>query len=150
MENNKIISCLWYSVDGGKISELVKYYKTIFEKDLEEGTIVPLGQTPSGYTEMCEIKIFGKKYSLMNTEKKHDTMNDSFALMINCADQTEIDKYWNYFTKEGKESQCGWCVDKYGLRWQIIPANFGELMSRPNSWKVMMGQKKIIIDEYLS
>ena len=149
MENNKIISCLWYSVDGGKLSTLVKYYKTIFEKDLEEGTIVPLGQTPSGYAEMCEIKIFGKKYSLMSTEKEHNVMNDSFALMINCADQIEIDKYWNYFTKEGKESQCGWCVDKYGLRWQIIPANFGDLMSKPNSWQVMMKQKKIIIDEYL-
>jgi predicted 3-demethylubiquinone-9 3-methyltransferase (glyoxalase superfamily) len=110
---------------------------------------MPLGETPSGYSEMSEVKIFGQKYSLMNTQEEHNKMNDSFALMINCADQAEIDKYWDYFTKEGQESQCGWCIDKYGLRWQIIPANFGELMQKPNAWKVMMGQKKIIIEEYL-
>ncbi len=146
---NKIIPCLWYSTDGGKISNLIAYYKAIFEGNFEGGIVMPLGETPSGYTEMSEVKIFGQKYSLMNTQEEHNKMNDSFALMINCADQAEIDKYWNYFTKEGQESQCGWCIDKYGLRWQIIPANFGELMQKPNAWKVMMGQKKIIIEEYL-
>jgi predicted 3-demethylubiquinone-9 3-methyltransferase (glyoxalase superfamily) len=126
----------------------VEYYKNVFGEDMEGGKATPLGETPSGYTEMTEVKIFGQKYSLMNTAQEHHKMNDSFALMINCADQAEIDKYWNYFTKEGVESQCGWCVDKYGLRWQIIPANFGDLMKRPNAWQVMMGQKKIVIEEY--
>jgi predicted 3-demethylubiquinone-9 3-methyltransferase (glyoxalase superfamily) len=60
----------------------------------------------------------------------------------------EIDKFWNYFTKEGKESQCGWCIDKYGLRWQVIPNNLREFMARPNAWEVMMKQKKIVIAEY--
>jgi predicted 3-demethylubiquinone-9 3-methyltransferase (glyoxalase superfamily) len=68
--------------------------------------------------------------------------------MLNCNDQVEIDKHWNYFTKEGKESQCGWCMDKFGLRWQIIPKNMGDLMSKPNAGQVMMKQTKIIIAEY--
>lgn len=145
---NKITPCLWFSADGGKLSPIVQYYKTIFGEALEEGKIVPVGETPSGYTEICEVQIFGQKYSLMNTEKEHHAMNDSIALMINCDDQKEIDTYWDYFTKEGEESQCGWCIDKYGLRWQIIPTNFGVLMSKPNSWEVMMKQKKIVIGEY--
>lgn len=149
MKNNKIVPCLWYSVDGGKISNLIEYYKTIFKSDFEAGQIMSLGQTPSGYAELCQLTIFGQRYSVMNTEKKHHAMNDSFALMINCADQAEIDRYWDYFTKGGKESQCGWCIDKYGLRWQIIPVNFDELMKRPNSWEVMMGQTRIKIEEYL-
>jgi predicted 3-demethylubiquinone-9 3-methyltransferase (glyoxalase superfamily) len=146
---NKITPCLWYSAHGGKIAELVAYYKDIFKENLKEGNIMPIGETPSGYTEMCEIEIFGQRYSLMCTEKPHNEMNDSFALMIDCDGQEEIDMYWDYFTKEGRESQCGWCVDKYGLRWQIIPSNLGALMSRPNSWEVMMKQKKIVIAEYL-
>ncbi len=146
---NKITPCLWYSAHDGKIAELVEYYKHIFGEFLVAGEIMKLGETPSGYTEMCEIEIFGQKYSLMNTEKPHNEMNDSFALMISCQDQEEVDRYWDYFTREGRASQCGWCVDKYGLRWQVIPANFGELMSRPNAWEVMMKQTKIVIAEYL-
>ena len=69
--------------------------------------------------------------------------------MINCDGQNEIDKYWDYFTKEGNEVQCGWCIDKFGLRWQVLPKNLAELMSKPNAFKVMMGQKKIVIKDYL-
>ena len=148
--NNKINPSLWFNTDAGSISKIVDYYKNIFDKDLEEGHIIPLGQTPSGNTEICEVKIFGQKYSLMCTEKEHHQFNDALSLTINCEDQNEIDKFWNYFTREGKEEQCGWCIDKYGLRWQVIPKNLGELMSKPNSWEVMMRQKKIVIEEYLN
>ena len=149
MDYNKIIPSLWFSAEGGKISKVVEYYKNIFSNNFEEGNIMPLGETPSGNTEICEVKIFGQKYSLMSTEKEHHQFNDALAFTINCQDQQEIDKYWNYFTNDGQESQCGWCIDKFGLRWQVIPENFGELMSRPNAWEVMMKQKKIVIAEYL-
>ncbi len=85
----------------------------------------------------------------MSTAIEHHPLNDAVSFMINCEDQSEIDTYWNYFTLEGNESQCGWCTDKYGLRWQVLPKNLGELMSKPNSFKVMMNQKKIVIEEYL-
>ena len=84
----------------------------------------------------------------MSTENVHHQFNDALALTINCEYQNEIEKYWNYFIHEGKEVQCGWCIDKYGLRWQVLPNNLGELMSKPNAWQVMMKQKKIIIEEY--
>lgn len=85
----------------------------------------------------------------MSTEEEHNKFNDALAFAINCEDQDEIDRYWDYFVKEGEESQCGWCIDKFGLRWQVLPKNLGELMSKPNSFEVMMKQKKIIIEEYL-
>lgn len=145
---NKIVPSLWFSVDGGKMSSVIEYYKAIFDEDFREGTVIPLGNTPSGHTEMCDVHLFGQKYSFMCTEKPHHQFNDAFAFTINCEDQEEIDKYWNYFTKEGSEVQCGWCTDKFGFRWQVLPKNFGELMSRPNAWEIMMGQKKIVIAEY--
>jgi len=149
MKNTKINPSLWFCTQGGYISKVVEYYKNIFGNDFEEGNIITLGETPSGKAEMCEVNIFGQKYSLMSTETEHHLFNDSIAFTINCEDQNEIDKFWDYFTQDGNESQCGWCMDKYGLRWQVLPENFGELMSKPNSWKVMMSQKKIVIEEYL-
>jgi predicted 3-demethylubiquinone-9 3-methyltransferase (glyoxalase superfamily) len=148
MKANKIFPSLWFCNEKG-ITEVVEYYKNIFGNNLAEGRIMPLGDTPSGYTEMCEVTIFGQKYSLMSTEKEHHLFNDALAFTINCEDQKEIDKYWDYFTREGEESQCGWCIDKFGLRWQVLPENLGELMSKPNAWQVMMSQKKIVIAEYL-
>jgi len=146
---NKIVPNLWFCEDRGNISNVIEYYKNIFGKDFQNGQIIPLGETPSGRTEICEVNIFGQKYSLMSTAEEHHLLNDAISFMINCEDQNEIDKYWNYFTQDGEESQCGWCIDKYGLRWQVLPQNLNELMNLPNSFKVMMGQKKIVIEEYL-
>ena len=149
MLQNKIVPSLWFCKDGGNISKIIEYYKNIFGKDFQQGQIIPLGETPSGRTEICEVNIFGQKYSLMSTAAEHHPLNDAISFMINCEDQNEINKYWNYFTQDGEESQCGWCIDKYGLRWQVLPHNLDELMNRSDSFKVMMGQKKIVIEEYL-
>jgi predicted 3-demethylubiquinone-9 3-methyltransferase (glyoxalase superfamily) len=85
----------------------------------------------------------------MSTANKHHSFNDALAFAIQCKDQNEIDTFWNYFTQDGEEVQCGWCIDKFGLRWQVLPENLGALMSNPNSFEIMMKQKKIIIAEYL-
>lgn len=149
MSQNKITPALWYHTKDGKMKHLTDYYSKIFETNFIADNPIPLGETPSGYTELCNIKLFGSQYLFMTTAIEHHTFNDTFAIMIHCKDQAEIDKYWNYFTQEGKESMCGWCMDKFGLRWQIIPENLGELMSKPNAWQVMSKQKKIVIKEYL-
>ena len=146
---NKIIPNIWFSTPDGKISSVLAYYQDIFANDFKAGHIIPLGETPSGNTEMCEVTIFGQKYMILTTAKEHHQLNDAVSFMINCAGQKEINKYWDYFTREGKEVQCGWCIDKYGLRWQVLPDNLSELMSKPNAFKIMMGQKKIVIEEYL-
>jgi predicted 3-demethylubiquinone-9 3-methyltransferase (glyoxalase superfamily) len=148
MSHNKIVPCIWFKTKGGTMSAVIEYYQNVFGKDFQAGQLIPLGDTPSGNTEICEVHLFGQKYSLMSTAKEHHQLNDAVSFMINCANQHEIDTYWNYFTSEGKESQCGWCIDKFGLRWQVLPQNLGELMRKPNSFEVMMKQKKIIIEEY--
>lgn len=145
---NKITPSLWFSAFDGKLEEVIQYYKKVFGPVLVAGPIIPLGETPSGYTELCDIMLFDQRYNLMNTERPHKEFNDSISLIITCTDQNEIDKYWDYFTKEGAEVQCGWCIDKFGLRWQVIPENLDELMSRPSAVEIMMNQKKIIISEY--
>ena len=132
------------------MSEVTNYYQNIFGENFQVGRIISFGETPKGNTEMCELDIFERKYSLMSTANPHHHFNDALAFAINCKDQDEIDKFWNYFTLEGKEVQCGWCIDKFGFRWQVLPENLGSLMSKANSVEIMMKQKKIIIEAYLT
>ncbi len=148
MQTTKIVPNLWFHSEGGSISPLLSYYNTVFQDDFKAGSIIPLGETPSGLTEMCEVVLFGQKYVFMSTALVHHPLNDAVSFMIHCENQQEIDTIWDYFTQNGQESQCGWCIDKYGLRWQIIPKNLGELMRKPNAFTVLMGQKKIVIDEF--
>lgn len=146
--NNKITPALWFHTEDGKMQAVTDYYSEIFGSDFVAESPMPLGDTPSGYAEMGNVTIFGNPYFLMTTAQEHHKFNDTFAIMLHCDDQAEIDKFWNYFTAEGEESMCGWCMDKFGLRWQIIPKNLGELMMKPNAGQVMMKQTKIIINEY--
>jgi len=56
--------------------------------------------------------------------------NESVSFVINCKDQAEVDYYWNALTSNGgKESSCGWCKDKYGLSWQVVPIEYYELIN---------------------
>ena len=148
MQAAKIVPNLWFHSEGGSISPLLSYYKTVFQDDFKAGGIIPLGETPSGFTELCEVVLFGQKYVFMTTALEHHPLNDAVSFMIHCENQQEIDTIWDYFTQEGQESQCGWCIDKFGLRWQVIPKNLGELMRKPNAFSVLMGQKKIVIDAF--
>ena len=149
MTQHKIIPSLWFHAENGKIEPIIQYYKKIFAEAFAQEAIIPLGQTPSGNAEMCTVHIFGQTYSLMSTQHAHHPFNDALSLTILCENQPEIDAFWDYFTAEGQAVQCGWCTDKYGLRWQIIPENLGELMQKPNAFEVMMRQTKIVIEEYV-
>jgi hypothetical protein len=77
MITNTIVPNIWFSKEGGSISKIIEYYKNIFGNNLEPGQIIPLGETPSGKTEMCDVIIFSQKYVFMNTEKEHNLLNDS-------------------------------------------------------------------------
>lgn len=145
---SKIIPSIWFTSVDGNIKGILDYYKNVFNENFMHEEIVPLGQTPSGNSELCEVFIFGQKFSFLCTAIEHHPLNDAISFTINCEDQKEIDNYWKYFTFEGKESMCGWCIDKFGLRWQIVPDNLKELMTLPHAFDVMMSQKKIIIAEY--
>jgi predicted 3-demethylubiquinone-9 3-methyltransferase (glyoxalase superfamily) len=77
---------------------------------------------------------------------------EAVSFVVNCADQQEVDYYWEKLTADGgKESRCGWLKDKYGLSWQIVPTVLGKLMSDPDPEKArrvmnaMLKMDKIII-----
>ncbi len=70
------------------------------------------------------------------------------SLQWDCDGQEEIDRVWDALSAVPEAEQCGWLTDKFGVSWQIVPSNMGELMSRPNAFEHMMGMKKLVIDEF--
>lgn len=74
------------------------------------------------------------------------TFNESISFLVSCKDQAEIDYYWERLSHVAESEQCGWCKDKFGVSWQIIPENMGELMGRSAAAvQAMMAMKKIDI-----
>jgi len=73
------------------------------------------------------------------------------SFLVSCTDQDEVDYYWSRLTDGGQESQCGWCKDRYGLSWQIVPERLFELLTDPEparavaATKAMRGMRKIVI-----
>jgi predicted 3-demethylubiquinone-9 3-methyltransferase (glyoxalase superfamily) len=73
------------------------------------------------------------------------------SFTISCKDQDEVDYYWNRLTDGGEESQCGWCKDRFGLSWQIVPERLYQLVSHPDparaaaAAQAMYGMRKIVI-----
>jgi predicted 3-demethylubiquinone-9 3-methyltransferase (glyoxalase superfamily) len=72
--------------------------------------------------------------------------NDAVSFVVECTDQAEIDRYWEALTADGgREVMCGWLTDKFGVRWQVIPANIGELLADPAAVQAMLGMRKLDI-----
>ncbi len=73
--------------------------------------------------------------------------NEAVSFFVNCEDQSEVDTLWEKLTAQGKEQQCGWLKDRYGLSWQIVPRAMGELMGGPDpvrSQRVMQAMLKMV------
>ncbi len=123
--------------------EMADYYLAIFL-----GAKIT-GQNPSVVT----IEIFDQKIMLLNGGDMYKP-TEAFSMVVECETQEEIDHYWDSLTKEGKEVECGWCKDKYGVSWQIVPAILGSLMSdpakAPKVMEVIMKTKKFSIEELVS
>ena len=74
--------------------------------------------------------------------------NESVSFMISGKDQDEIDYYWGKLSAVPEAEQCGWCKDKFGLSWQVVPENMGELMKRPGAYANMMKMHKLVIADF--
>jgi predicted 3-demethylubiquinone-9 3-methyltransferase (glyoxalase superfamily) len=115
----QIYPCLWFD---GQAREAAEFYCSIFPNSKiisDSGTVV-------------DFELNGKPYMGLNGGNLFK-FNEAVSFVISCNDQEEIDFYWNKLTVDGGvEGNCGWCKDKYGLSWQVVPAILGELMAIPD------------------
>lgn len=108
----------------GDAEEAIDLYMSIFYDSVIHG-ISRYGEAdfgPHGMIKHAQCRLMGQTFMMMdNGTDKDIPFNEAISFYVNCHDQKEVDYYWNKFTKEGTESQCGWLKDKYGVSWQIAP-----------------------------
>jgi predicted 3-demethylubiquinone-9 3-methyltransferase (glyoxalase superfamily) len=134
MTDKPFITCLWFDTQA---EEAATFYTGIF-KNSELGRVhryTEAGPGPEGAVMLVEFELNGQKFSGLNGGPLY-TFNEAVSIVITCADQAEVDDYWSRLAEGGQEVACGWLQDRYGLRWQIVPAVFFEMISDPDAAKV--------------
>jgi predicted 3-demethylubiquinone-9 3-methyltransferase (glyoxalase superfamily) len=129
----KIVLCFLYTDSNfGKAKEAVEFYTTVIPNSKVEGILLyNESELPQqGIVKHSQFSLDGNVYMAMDGPGNHNYgFNEGISLVINCDTQEQIDYYWNTFTKDGgQESMCGWCKDKFGVSWQIVPSILGKLM----------------------
>ncbi len=152
--SQKIIPNLWFD---GNAREAAEYYVSVFpNSEITGGSKYPASAEEgladfqldmAGKDLTVEFELNGSRFVAINADATFK-FNEAVSLQVDCKDQEEIDYYWSKLSAEPASEQCGWCKDKFGLSWQIVPENMGELMEKPEAYKTMMNQHKIIIAEY--
>jgi predicted 3-demethylubiquinone-9 3-methyltransferase (glyoxalase superfamily) len=126
---NKIFTFLWYAKEA---EEAAKFYASIFPDSRVDRVTALMSETPSGppgSVKVVDFTLLGQRFQAISAGPHHE-FNDAISLVVPCADQAELDRYWNaLLAGGGKPQACGWLIDRYGLRWQIVPAMFEDWMS---------------------
>jgi len=128
----KLTTCLWFDDQS---EEAVNFYTSVF-KNSKIGTTTRYDEAgaatagrPVGSVMTMTFELEGREFMTINGGPIFK-FNESISLVINCKNQEEIDYYWEKLTSGGgEESMCGWLKDKFGLSWQVVPAELGKLMS---------------------
>lgn len=141
MQFQKITPYLWFDQQAG---EAARFYCSLFDNARilsESGMIV-------------EFELEGMNFMALNGGPLF-SFNEAVSFLVLCEDQEEVDRLWQRLTAEGgSESRCGWCRDKYGLSWQVVPRRFTEMMKTGNReqvkrvLEVMMPMNKMILTEF--
>ena len=151
----KISPNLWFD---HKAEEAVKFYTGIF-KNSSTGKITRYGKEGFETHKMAEGKVLtieffieGQRFIALNAGPEFK-FTEAISFIIDCANQEEIDFYWDKLSDGGNENDqvCGWLKDKFGVSWQIVPPVLGEMLTDKDKAKAgrvmqaMMGMKKLII-----
>ena len=150
----KIIPCLWFNTQA---EEAANFYVGLFKNSKITSVLQTSAEAaqasgqPEGSVLFVEFELDGERFSALNGGPAF-TFNESVSLMIECETQEEIDHYWfGLIANGGKESQCGWLKDKFGVSWQVTPKHLLEMQRDRDPakagrvMKAMLGMRKLDI-----
>lgn len=147
----KIIPNLWFD---GNAKEAVEFYVSVFPESKIIATsyyptegLADFQQNMAGKELAIDYELNGNRFTAINAGPEFK-FNESVSFSIACEDQEEIDYYWGKLSAVPESEQCGWCKDKYGLSWQVVPKDMEDLMSRPDAFAHMMQMKKLVIADF--
>ncbi len=152
----KVLVYLWFDKNA---EEAMNFYVDVFKnapsKESQDSEIVEITRYPGGYSEgpMANMegkvlngtfKLAGQKFYALDGGPIFK-FTPAISLYVQCEDQAEIDYFWEKLSAVPEAEQCGWLSDKFGLSWQIIPKNMGELLKTKEQIDTMLKMKKIDI-----
>jgi len=145
----RITPNLWFD---NQAEEAAEFYVSVFpsSKITDITHYTEAGPGPAGTVLTVSFEIDGQEFVGINGGPMF-TFDEAVSFLINCADQDEVDYYWDKLTEGGEESQCGWLKDKFGLSWQVVPEGWAEMMKDPDpernkrAMTAMLGMKKLDI-----
>ena len=143
----KIITNLWFDTEA---EEAAAFYTSLFKDSriVNVAHYTEAGPGPAGSVMTVEFELAGQRFVGINGGPQFP-FTEAVSLQIDCADQDEVDYFWERLTDGGEESQCGWLKDRYGLSWQVVPAGMEEVFNDPDperakrAMQAMLGMRKL-------
>ncbi len=133
--STELTTCLWFP---GNALEAARFYAEVFPDVHIEGqadypqAADDAGAGPAGEVMTVNFSIGNQRFVGLNGGPQFP-FTEAISFQIPCADQAENDRYWDALTANGgEESQCGWCKDRFGVSWQVVPTRLTELVTDPD------------------
>lgn len=153
---SKIVPSLLFVGDqAGQAENAMHFYTELFkEARINDLMRYGAGQEPDkeGTVSYADFTLAGQTFAAMDSAQQHNfTFNEAISFYVECETQNEVDQFWEGLSAVPEAEQCGWLKDKYGVSWQIIPRQLGELINNPDPeksdrvLKAMLAMKKIDI-----
>ncbi len=157
----KIVPSLWFDKET---EEAVNFYVSLFNgsphkgaasriislKRYEKGMEVPGADEMEGKVLTAIFELNGQRFMALDGGPIFK-FNEAVSFYVECEDQAEVDYFWERLSAVPESEQCGWLKDRFGLSWQIVPKQMGDLLTSPNKEKslaamnVMLKMKKLVI-----
>jgi predicted 3-demethylubiquinone-9 3-methyltransferase (glyoxalase superfamily) len=128
-----ITPCLWFDTEA---EEAAAFYVSVFKNSriVSVNHYTEAGPREAGMVLTVEFELDGQRILAINGGPEF-TFSEATSLMVNCADQAEIDYYWERLVEGGREGPCGWLKDRFGFSWQVVPEGMDELFADPDRSK---------------
>ncbi len=145
----RITPNLWFDAEGHDAAE---FYVSVFPNSriTNVSHYNEAGPGVTGTVLTVDFELDGHPFTAINGGP-HFTFDEAVSFLIHCADQAEIDYYWERLTDGGEESQCGWLKDRFGLSWQVVPEGMEEMLGGTDpersarAMTAMLGMRKLDI-----
>jgi predicted 3-demethylubiquinone-9 3-methyltransferase (glyoxalase superfamily) len=133
----KITPFLWFDTQA---EEAARFYVSVFKNS----KIGQISRGEGGRVMVIGFELDGLKFTALNGGPLYE-FTEAISLQVDCADQAEIDDLWNKLTADGGEpGRCGWLKDRFGLSWQIVPADMGQLVGGDDPAKARQAMKAMM------
>ena len=138
MSGTDLITCMFFS---GNAQEAAEHYTGIFKDSSIDRVnhFTAAGPGPEGAVVSVEFTLNGRSFVALNGPPLDFTQ--AISLQIPCADQAEVDHYWDALTAGGEEGRAGWLKDRFGVSWQVVPAALADMLGSPDRAKAAQAAK---------